>query len=152
VTLKLFIGIRGFESHPVELSQQPERVLRRGAVTIPAKRRQRVQKPCESASKAPISEPSFWIRRGPRRRHRPWPGDVGLCGVHLSRADVWVGSSGTWEVLPSPDGNRSGESRTVNSRSAGFVPLARRERSTKHTVGYRQSKATKCGEMGGRMA
>jgi hypothetical protein len=81
VTLKPFAGTRGFKSHPVELSQQPERVLRRGAVTIPAKRRQLVQKPCESASKAPFSEPSFWIRRGPCRRHRDGHGDVGLCGV-----------------------------------------------------------------------
>ena len=82
VTWKPFVGTRGFKSHPVELSQQPERVLRRGAVTIPAKRRQLVQKPCESASKAPFSEPSFWIRRGPCRRHRDGHGDVGLCGVH----------------------------------------------------------------------
>ena len=81
VTLKPFVGTRGFKSHPVELSQQPERVLRRGAVTIPAKRRQLVQKPCESASKAPFSEPSFWIRRGPCRRHRDGHGDVGLGGV-----------------------------------------------------------------------
>jgi hypothetical protein len=81
VTLKPFVGTRGFKSHPVELSQQPERVLRRGAVTIPAKRRQLVQKLCHSASKAPIPESSFWIRRGPSRRHRDGHGGVGLGGV-----------------------------------------------------------------------
>ncbi len=81
MTLKPFVGTRGFKSHPVELSQQPERVLRRGAVTNPAKRRQLVQKPCDSASKAPTSERSFWIRRGPCWRHRDGHGGVGLGGV-----------------------------------------------------------------------
>jgi len=111
VTLKPFAGTRGFKSHPVERSQQPERVLRRGAVTIPAKRRQPVQKPCDTASKAPIWEPSFWIRRGPRRRHRKGQGASVRTGSK-SRADAWEGSSGTWEVLSSPAEIRQGESRS----------------------------------------
>ena len=121
VTLKPFVGTRGFKSHPVELSQQPERVLRRGAVTIPAKRRQLVQKPCESASKAPFSEPSFWIRRGPCRRHRDGHGDVGLCGVReQGRCMV-----GFLRNVGSPVVSRGDSARgepTLNSRPTRRVP------------------------------
>ena len=121
VTLKPFVGTRGLKSHPVEPSQQPERVLRRGAVTIPAKRRQPVQKPCESASKAPFSEPSFWIRRGPCRRHRDGHGDVGLGGVLEQGKCI----GGFLRNVGSPVVSRGNSARgkpTPNSRPIRRVP------------------------------
>ncbi len=135
VTLKPFVGTRGFKSHPVELSQQPERVLRRGAVTIPAKRRQLVQKPCESASKAPFSEPSFWIRRGPCRRHRDGHGGVGLGGVREQGRCI----VGFLRNVGSPvvsRGNSAGGEPTQNSRPTPFVP---RRVGTKHEAHRRVS-------------
>jgi hypothetical protein len=151
VTLKPFVGTRGFKSHPVELSQQPERVLRRGAVTIPAKRRQLVQKPCESASKAPFSEPSFWIRRGPCRRHRDGHGDVGLCGVREQGRCI----VGFLRNVGSPvvsRGNSAWGKPTLNSRPTRRVPWPVGSEKTRHTDGYRQSKETKGGERDSRMA
>ena len=151
VTLKPFVGTRGLKSHPVEPSQQPERVLRRGAVTNPAKRRQLVQKPCDSASKAPISEPSFWIRRGPCRRHREGHGGVGLGGVpeqgrctggflrNVGSPVVSRGNRQWGKPNPKPPVH-------LTCASAGW------KRNRRHTDGYRQSKETKCGERDGRMA
>jgi hypothetical protein len=47
-TLKPFIGtLRVNESRPAELAGSRKRVLRGGGVTLPAKRRQRVSRPCD---------------------------------------------------------------------------------------------------------
>jgi hypothetical protein len=58
-----------------------KRVLRGAWVTVAAKRRQRVQRPCDRAPKDLSWEPSTWTDTGAAPTRRKWPGEVGPAGV-----------------------------------------------------------------------
>lgn len=124
---------RGYSTPPVKLGQQPKRVLRGVRATGAAKRRQRVLKPCDRASKVPIAGVFALVpaRTAPPRRNGLMrlarPGSESTAKAH------W-GSPGTWEILSSPREYPGGRYRVTNSRPASGALVLRGSETHERTV------------------
>src|SRR3954447_6113530 len=147
-TRKPFIGtLRVNESRPAELGQQLEASLAWGGVTLTAKRRQRVPRPCDRASKAFRGSPRSCQPRGPRRH-------AAMAWRARSRRGRRTGPRhmrGPWEPGRPVRLHRHVRlgNRTINSPEPTIARRRSLGANPRRKGWYRQAKATKCGETDG---
>lgn len=138
----------GNQSHPKRLADHRKRVLRGAGVTLAAKRRQRVCRPCDLASKWFSVVGVDAVQTAEDYIAAPlWLGSRDPTGVEEQGAYT-RGSPETWEVLSFPRSTAGRGYRITNLRPA--LPRPQRRSETGPHPWYRQTKETKCGGMDGR--
>jgi hypothetical protein len=111
----------GDQSHPAELSQQPEASLACVRATARTKRRQPRRRPCieprncHHSWEPPLSKQA-WAASVPRNGLR-----TSILPGSETMANVYEGTPGTWESCSSPSAHSARECRTRNFQAPGFA-------------------------------